>query len=71
MLADVRKVGFHPPTNFSGWKPTHLTSIFSLRTSVTSPDGTMLTALVDVKYRCLQMLDRLVSTHPTSFVKPN
>jgi hypothetical protein len=24
----------------------------------------MLTAFADVKYRCLRMLDRLVSTHP-------
>jgi hypothetical protein len=39
-----------------GWKPTHLTSVFSLRKSVfTSPHGTMLTAFVDVadvKYGC-------------------
>jgi hypothetical protein len=33
----------------SGWKPTYLTSIFSLRASVLSlPDGTMLTAFADV-----------------------
>ena len=49
----------------SGWKPTHLTSVFSLRTSVFSlPHGTTLTAFADVKYGCLQMLDGLVSTHP-------
>jgi hypothetical protein len=31
------------------WKPTHLTSVFSLRTSVLLlPDGTMLTAFADV-----------------------
>ncbi len=49
----------------SGWKPNPLTSVFSLRTSIfTSPHGTMLTALADVKYICLRMLDRLVSTHP-------
>ncbi len=51
-----------------GWKPTHLTSVFSLRTSVfTSPHDTMLTAfadVADVKYGCLRMLDGLVSTHP-------
>ena len=27
----------------SGWKPTHLTSVFALQTSVSPPDGTMLT----------------------------
>jgi hypothetical protein len=48
----------------SGWKPIHLTSVFSLRTSVTLPHGTTLTAFADVKYGCLRMLDRLVSTHP-------
>ncbi len=48
----------------SGWKPMHLTSVFSLWTSVTSPHGTMLTAFAEVKYGCLQMLDGLVSTHP-------
>ncbi len=33
----------------NGWKPMHLTSVFSLRTSVLSlPDGTMLTAFTDV-----------------------
>ncbi len=48
----------------SGWKPTHLTSVFSPWTSVTSPHGTTLTAFADVKYGCLQMLDGLVSTHP-------
>ncbi len=47
----------------SGWRPTHLTSVFSLRTSVTSPNGTTLTAFADVKYRSLWMLDRLVYTH--------
>jgi hypothetical protein len=37
---------------FSGWKPTHLTSVFSVRTSVLLlPDGTMLTAFTDVA-RC-------------------
>ncbi len=36
----------------SGWKPTHLTTVFSLQTSVLSPpDGTMLTAFTDVA-RC-------------------
>ncbi len=48
----------------SGWKPTHLTSVFSLQTSVTSPHGTTLKAFADVKYRCLRVLDRLVSTLP-------
>jgi hypothetical protein len=33
----------------SGWKPTHLTSVFSLLTSVLLlPDSTMLTAFMDV-----------------------
>jgi hypothetical protein len=33
----------------SGWKPTHLTSVFSLRTSILSlPDGTTLTAFTYV-----------------------
>ncbi len=49
----------------SGWKPTHLTSKFSLQTSVTSPHGTTVMAFADVKYVCLQMLDRLVSTNPS------
>jgi hypothetical protein len=30
----------------SGWKPTHLTSVFALRTSVLPPDGTMLMVLI-------------------------
>jgi hypothetical protein len=48
----------------SGWKPTHLTSLFSLQTSIfTSPHGTMLTAFADVKNRCLRMLDE-VGFHP-------
>jgi hypothetical protein len=55
-----------PNSKFSGWKSTHLASVFSLRTSVfTSPHGAMLTAFADVKYRCLQMLDGLVPTHPS------
>jgi hypothetical protein len=33
---------------YSGWKPTNLTSVFSLRTSVLSPDGTTLTALIRI-----------------------
>ncbi len=34
---------------FSGWKPTHLASVFSLQTSVLlPPDGTTLTAFTDV-----------------------
>jgi len=33
----------------SGWKPIHLTSVFSVRASVLSPpDGTTLTAFTDV-----------------------
>jgi hypothetical protein len=36
---------------FSGWKPTNLTYVFSLRTSVLSPDGTMLTALIQMLIR--------------------
>jgi hypothetical protein len=40
----------------SGWKPTNLTSVFSLRT--TQPHGTMLTDYADV---------RLISTHPHKF----
>ncbi len=35
--------------NYSGWKPTHLTSVFSLWTTVLSlPDGTTLTAFTYV-----------------------
>jgi hypothetical protein len=49
---------------YSGWGPTHLTSVFSLQTSVTSPHDTTLTAFAGVKYRCLRMLDGLVSIHP-------
>jgi len=30
----------------SGWKPTHLASVFALWTSVLPPDGTILTALI-------------------------
>jgi len=32
----------------SGWKPTHLTSVFALRTSILLPDGTTLMAFADV-----------------------
>jgi len=35
----------------SGWKPTHLTSVFALQTSILLPelpDGTTLTAFADV-----------------------
>ncbi len=56
---------------YSGWKPTYLTSVFSLGTSVfTSPPGTTVTAfadVADVKYGCLRMLDGLVSTHPSIY----
>ncbi len=44
----------------SGWKPTHPTSVFALQTSISPPDGTTLTALI-------QMLNadvRLVGFHP-------
>ena len=52
----------------SGWKLTHLTSVFSLQASIfTSPHGTTLTAFANVKYGCLQMLDGLVSSHPNLF----
>jgi hypothetical protein len=35
--------------NYSGWKPTHLASVFSPWTSVLSlPDGTTLTAFTNV-----------------------
>jgi len=33
-----------------GWNPTHLTSVFSLWTSVALPHGTMLTAFADVRW---------------------
>ncbi len=50
---------------FSGWKPTHLASIFYLgRTFLSLPHGTTLTSFADVKYGCCRMLDGLVSTHP-------
>jgi hypothetical protein len=46
-LMFVRKIIAYP--KISGFKPTHLTSVFSLRTSILSPpDGTMLTAFTDV-----------------------
>ncbi len=32
----------------SGWKPTHLTSVFALQTSVLPPDGTTLKAFANV-----------------------
>jgi hypothetical protein len=32
----------------SGWKPTHLTSVFALLTSISLPDGTTLMAFADV-----------------------
>jgi len=51
------------------WVETNQSTIcISLQTSVTSPHGTILTAFVDVKYGCLQMLDGLVSTHPSNWV---
>ncbi len=47
------------------WVKTNPSNIrISLRTSVTSPHGTTLTAFADVKYGCLRVLDRLVSTLP-------
>jgi hypothetical protein len=33
---------------FSAWKPTHLTSVFALWTSILQPDGTMLMALIQM-----------------------
>jgi hypothetical protein len=46
----VTKITINERYDFgSGWKPTYLTSVFSLWTSVLSPpDGTTLTALADV-----------------------
>jgi hypothetical protein len=39
----------HQQLKNSGWKPTHLTSVFSLRTSILSlPDGTTLMPFTDV-----------------------
>ncbi len=35
-------------TDTSGWKPTHITYVFALRTSVSPPDGTTLKAFADV-----------------------
>jgi Nucleoplasmin-like domain len=33
-------------SNYRGWKPTHLTTVFALRTSVLPPDGTTMKALI-------------------------
>jgi len=52
---------------FSGWKPTNLTSVFTLRTSVFLASWYYAEGIdTDVKYGCLWMLDGLVSSHPNS-----
>jgi hypothetical protein len=48
----------------SGWKPTHLISIFSLPTSVLSPpDSSTLTAFIDVNTNVADVR-QMVSSHP-------
>jgi hypothetical protein len=49
--AETERLSSKKPCDLtSRWKPTHLTSIFSLQTSVfTSPHGTTLTAFADVR----------------------
>ncbi len=49
----------------SGWKPTNLTFVFTLRISVFLASWYYAEGLdTDVKYRCSRLLDGLVSSHP-------
>ncbi len=49
----------------SGWKPTNLTSVFTLRTSVFLASSYYAEGIdTEVKYGCSWMLDGLVSSHP-------
>jgi hypothetical protein len=49
----------------SGWKPTNLTFVFTLRTSVFLASWYYAEGLdTDVKYGCSRLLDGLVSSHP-------
>jgi hypothetical protein len=49
----------------SGWKPTNLTSVFSLRTSVLLPDGTTLTALIQM------LIEMFVDVRLVGFLQPS
>jgi len=49
----------------SGWKPTNLTSVFSLRTSVLLPDGTTLTALIGM------LIQMFVDVRLVGFLPPS
>ncbi len=53
----------------SGWKPTNLTSVFPLRTSVLSPDGTTMTALIQILIQMLRLLGFLPP--PKNTVSPH
>jgi len=49
----------------SGWKPTNLTSVFTVRTSVFLASWYYAEGVdTDVKDGCSRMLDGLVSSHP-------
>jgi hypothetical protein len=48
----------------SRWKPTHLTSVFSVRTSIFIASWYYANSLCRCPYGCWRMLERLISTHP-------
>ena len=53
----------------SGQKPTHLTSVFTLRTSVFLTSWYYAEGIdTNVKYGCSRMLDGLVSSHPKCYL---
>ncbi len=71
ILSLIEMIFFYQKT--SGWEPTHLTSVLSLRTSVLSLRHPFIAAwwyYTNGFYECCRMLDGLVSPHPskTSFV---
>jgi hypothetical protein len=48
------------------WKPTNLTTVFTLRTSIFLASWYYAEGIyIDVKYGCSWILDGLVSSHPT------
>jgi hypothetical protein len=58
---------FTPAIGYMQWVETNPSNICIFPTDMhfISPHGTTLKAFVDVKYRCLQMLEGLVYTHPS------
>ncbi len=67
LLSTLSLKGF-PPTNtlalFSGWKPTNLTAVFTLQTTVFLASWNYAEGIdTDVKYGCSLILDGLVSSH--------